>query len=50
MFGKNLMSKRSKNKIFRGLRVFEYALWQKTETQNCRKSLESFRNEKSTQC
>ena len=29
MFGKNLTSKSSKNKIFGGFRVFEYALWQK---------------------
>ena len=26
------MSKSSKNKIFRGFRVFEYALWQKAKT------------------
>ena len=31
MFGKNLASKSSKNKIFRGFRVFEYALWNKNE-------------------
>ena len=31
MFGKNLTSKSSKNKIFRGFRIFEYALWQKNE-------------------
>ena len=31
MFGKNLTSKSSKNKIFRGFLVFEYALWQKSE-------------------
>ena len=31
MFGKNLTSKSSKNKIFRGFRVFEYVLWQKNE-------------------
>ena len=42
--------------MFRGLRVFEYALWQKnekrktknkkTKTQKCRKSTESFINQK----
>ena len=37
-------------KIFRGFRVFEYALWQKTKTRKCRKSTESFLNQKSTQC
>ena len=39
MFGKNLTPKRSKNKVFRGFRVFQY-----------RKSTESFLNQKSTQC
>ena len=39
MFGKNLMSKSSKNKFFRGFRVFQY-----------RKSTESFLNKKNTQC
>ena len=33
-------------KIFRGFRVFEYALWQKTKTRKCRKSRESPRNKK----
>ena len=49
MFGKNLTSKSSKNKIFREFRVFEYVLWQKTKTEKCRKSTESFLNQKSTQ-
>ena len=31
-------------KIFRGFRVFDYALWQKTKTRNGRKSTESFLN------
>ena len=46
MFGKNLTSKSSKNKIFRGFRLFEYALWQKTKTRKRRKSTESFLNQK----
>ena len=46
MFGKNLTSKSSNNKIFCGFRVFEYALWQKTKTRKCRKSTESFLNQK----
>ena len=46
MFDKNLTSKSSKYKIFRGFRVFEYALWQKTKTLECRKSTESFLNQK----
>ena len=33
-------------KIFRGFRVFEFALWQETETWKCRESTESFLNEK----
>ena len=33
--------------IFRGFRVFEYALWQKTKTRKCRKSTEIFLNKKS---
>ena len=37
-------------KTFHGFRVFEYALWQKTKTWKCRKSTESFLNQKSTQC
>ena len=32
--------------IFRGFWVFEYALWQKTKTRKCRKSTESFLNQK----
>ena len=32
--------------IFRGFRVFEYAVWQKTKTRKCRKSTESFPNKK----
>ena len=48
MFGKNLTSKSSKNKIFHGFRVFEYVLWQKTKTRKCRKSTESFLNKKAT--
>ena len=32
--------------IFRGFRVFEYALWQKTKTWKCRKSTESLENQK----
>ena len=39
MFGKNLTSKSSKNKFFRGFRVFQY-----------RKSTASFVNQKNTQC
>ena len=31
MFGKNLTSKRNKNKRFHGFHVFEYALWLKNE-------------------
>ena len=50
MIAKNLRSKSSKNKIFRGFRVFEYALWQKANTRKCRKSTESFLNQKNTQC
>ena len=42
MVGKNLTSESSKNKIFHGFHVFEYLLWQKTKTQKCRKSLQSF--------
>ena len=34
MFGKNLTSKSSKNKIFCGFRVFEYVLWQMLEINN----------------
>ena len=45
MFRKNLTSKSSNNKIIRGFRIFEYALWQKTKTRKCRKSTESFLNE-----
>ena len=33
-------------KIFRGFQVFEYALWQKSKTRKCRKSTESFLNQK----
>ena len=33
-------SKNELLKIFRGFRVFEYALWQKTKTRKCRKSIE----------
>ena len=33
-------------KIFRGFRVFEYALWQETKTQKRWKSTESFLNQK----
>ena len=46
MFGKNITLRNSNNKIFRGLRVFKYALWQKTKTRKCRKSTESFLNQK----
>ena len=49
MSEENITSKSSKNKIFRGFRVFEYVLWQKTKTQECRKSTESFLNQKSIQ-
>ena len=31
MFGKNITSKSSKNKIFCGFHVFEYVIWQKNE-------------------
>ena len=31
MFGKNLTLKSSKNKVFREIRVFESALWQKNK-------------------
>ena len=50
MFRKNLTSKSSKNKISRGFRVSEYALLQKMKTRKCRKSTESFLNQKSTKC
>ena len=50
MFGKNLTSKSSKNKIFHGFCLFEYALWQKTKTRKCPKSIESFLIAKDTQC
>ena len=43
----NFPSKSSKNKIFGGFRIFEYAIWQKTKTWKCRKSTESFLNIKS---
>ena len=43
-------SKNELLKIFRGFRVFEYALWQKTKTRKRRKSTESFLSQKSTQC
>ena len=33
----NLKSKGSKKIFFRGSRVFEYVLWQKTKTRKCRK-------------
>ena len=33
-------------KIFRGFRITEYALWQKTKTRKLRKSTESFLNQK----
>ena len=46
MFGKNLTSKSSKNKIFRRFCVFEYVLWQQMKTRKCRKSSESFLNKK----
>ena len=46
MFGKNLTSSSSKNKIFRGLRLFEYALWEETKTQKRWKLTESFLNQK----
>ena len=49
MLGKNLTSKSSNNKIFRGFRVFEYVLWQKVKTRKCRKLTESFLNQKNTQ-
>ena len=49
MSGKNLTSKSSKNNIFRGFRVFQYALWQKAKTRKRRKSTESFLIPKSTQ-
>ena len=39
-------SKNELIKIFRGFRVFECALWQKTKTRKCRKSTESFLNQK----
>ena len=31
MFGKNLTSKSSKNKIFHGFCIFKYVLWQQNE-------------------
>ena len=33
-------------KIFRGFPVFEHLVWQKTKTLKCRKSTESFPNQK----
>ena len=32
--------------IFRGIRVFEYALWQKMKTKKRRKSTKNFLNQK----
>ena len=46
MFEKNLTSKSSKNKIFCGFLVFKNVLWQKTKTQKCQESTESFLNQK----
>ena len=43
---KHVTSKSSKNKIFRGFRLFEYDLWQKTKTRKCWRSTESFLNQK----
>ena len=37
-------SKNELIKIFRGFRVFEYGLWQKTKTRKCWKSIENFLN------
>ena len=48
--GKISRQKSSKNKIFREFRVFEYVLWQKMKTWKCRKSTESFLNQKDTGC
>ena len=42
MFRKNLTSKSSKNLIFRGFRVFEYALSQKAITHKYQRSTERF--------
>ena len=42
MLGKNLRTKSSKNKIFRGFHVFEYALWQKTKTENAGNQQKAF--------
>ena len=42
MFGKNLTSNRSKNKIFGEFRVFEYALWQKRNPGNARNQQKAF--------
>ena len=39
-----ITSKNSVIKIVRGFRVFEYALWQETETQKCRKSTKGVLN------
>ena len=38
MFRKNLTSKSSKNKLFRGFSVFEYVLWQKRNAGNQQKA------------
>ena len=46
MFGKNLTSKSSQNKIFCRFRVFEYGLWQKMKHQQCQKLIESCLNQK----
>ena len=46
MFWKNLTSKNSKNKVFRELPVFEYALLYKMKTQKRQKSTESLLNQK----
>ena len=35
-------------KIFRGFRIFKYALWQKTKTQKCWRSTKGFLNQKNT--
>ena len=41
-----VFSKNELTEIFCGFQVFEYALWQKTKTQKCCKSTESFLNKK----
>ena len=42
MFGKNLTSKSSTNKIFHGFHIFEYDLWQKAKPRNAGNQQKAF--------